>query len=203
MTCSLLLYALLTVAPAEPASPSEGVKKYLAHCERAKIAAIAAQQQVINTLSAAKPADSQKLQAAQTRLKQLQESPAPLTPLSIPPEKDGVGTFAPPTPGDGRGGRSVDVLEIVDEDDAILRIWYAPAPSSTDKDAPPEDPAFLDLWVHGLNTADLKAGKPVHLPQVFQVTGSKSFNTTCGGRSMTLLEPVDVEAFRSQSPASK
>jgi hypothetical protein len=202
MKCSLLLCALLTVAPAEPTSPSEGVKKYLAHCERAKVAAIAAQQQVVKTLSAAKPVDSQKLQAAQAQLKQLQQSPAALSPLPIPPEKDGVGTFAPPTPGDGRGGRSVDVLEVVDVDDAILRVWYAPAPSSTDKDASPEDPAFLDLWVHGLNTADLKAGKPITLPQVFQVTGSKSFDTACGGRSMTLLEPVDVEAFRSQSPAS-
>jgi|GEM_PF-5915487 len=208
MTYTLLLCALITTATAEPAAkvnsaPSEAVEKYRNQCESAKVASVALQQQVLKTLSDARPADAQKLQAAQKQLKQLQQSPAALIPLTVPPEKDGIGTFAPAVPGDGRGGRSVDVLEVVDEDDAILRVWYIPAPSSTEKDAPPEDPAFLDLWVHGVNTGDFKVGKPIQLPHVFQVTGSKSFNTTCGGRSMTLLEPVVIEALSSQTPAAK
>ena len=144
----------------------------------------------------AKGSQPQLLKEAQQKLKQLKESPAALLPLAIPPGKLGIGVFTPARPGDGRGGRSVDVLEVVDEDDAILRVWYVPPPSSADKDAPPEDPTFVDLWVHGVDTAGLKANQPARFSQVFQMTGAKTFDTTCGGRSMILLEAVDIEKYR-------
>jgi hypothetical protein len=195
MITGLLLCAVLSAAPATDDAPPEAIQKYLADCESGKSAAIAAQEAAIRGLK--ETAQPQQLKEAQLRLKQLKESPAALLPLQIPPAKEGIGVFAPASPVDGRGGRSVDVLQVIDEDDAILRVWYAPPPSSADKSAPPEDPTFVDLWAHGIDTSELKANQPARLSQVFQVTGSKTFDTTCGGRSMTLLEPVEVERYRS------
>jgi hypothetical protein len=196
MTTGLLLFAILTTAPADEAAPPAAIQKYLADCEAARTAAIRKLYDAIS-VSNANPG---KRRAMGAELDRMRKAPADMLPLPLPPGKEGIGIFAPPEPGDGRGGRSVDVLEVVDEDDAILRVWYAPAPSSTDQDAPSEDPTFVDLWVHGIDTAGLKANQPVRLMQVFQVTGTKMFDTTCGGRSMTLLEPVDVEQYR---PAKK
>jgi hypothetical protein len=102
--------------------------------------------------------------------------------LRLPPQKGDVGTFVPA--GAGAGGRAVDVLEIVDEDDAVIRAWYANG----------DEPGFVDLWLHGIDTARMRAGSPVELVEVFQVTGSKSFDTTCGGRSLPLIEPLEREA---------
>jgi len=194
MLTSLLLSAVVVAAATNADTPPEAIQKYLSECAAAKAAAIESQQATIGVL--AKGSQPQLLKEATQKLKQLQESPAALLPLPVPPAKGAIGVFAPATPGDGRGGRSVDVLEVVDEDDAILRVWYAPPPSSADKDAPLEDPTFVDLWVHGVNTAGLKANQPARLSQVFQVTGTKTFDTTCGGRSMILLEPVDIESYR-------
>jgi hypothetical protein len=194
MLSSLLLSAIVAAATTNADAPPEVIQKYLADCRAAKTAAIASQEATISVLE--KSSQPQKLKEAQLKLKQLQESPAALLALPVPPGKEGIGVFTPAASGDGRGGRSVDVLEVVDENDAILRVWYAPPPSSTDKDAPPEDPTFVDLWAHGIDTAGLKANQPARLTQVFQVTGTKTFDTTCGGRSMILLEPVDIERFR-------
>lgn len=193
MTTGLLLAAILLSALADEATPPEAIQKYLAACEAAHSAAVRKLDDAIN-VSNANPGKRRAMWAEYDRMR---KSPAALLPLPLPPAKDGVGVFEPPKPGDARGGRSVDVLEVVDEDDAILRVWYAPAPSSDDNSAPPEDPTFVDLWVHGVETAALKANQPARLTQVFQVTGTKSFNTTCGGRSMLLLEPVDIEQFRA------
>lgn len=194
MLTTLMLAAVVVAATANADTPTEAIQKYLADCAAAKAAAIESQQVAIGVL--AKSSRPQLLKEAQQKLKELQESPAALLPLTVPPAKESIGVFTPATPGDGRGGRSVDVLEVVDGDDAILRVWYAPPPSSADKDAPPEDPTFVDLWVHGVDTGGMKANQPVRLTQVFQMTGTKNFDTTCGGRSMILLEPVDIEKYR-------
>jgi hypothetical protein len=68
------------------------------------------------------------------------------------------------------------------EDNAIVRAWYAKAG---------EDPSFVDLWIHGIDTRELSAGSPAKLPQVFRVVGNKTFDTTCGGRSLPALEPAE------------
>lgn len=68
------------------------------------------------------------------------------------------------------------------DDDAMLRAWYVVSG---------EDATFVDLWVHGIDTHGLVAGSPANLTQVFRVTGNKSFDTTCGGRSLPALEVVE------------
>jgi hypothetical protein len=100
-------------------------------------------------------------------------------PLRLPPRKGDVGTFLPARAGDARGGRSVDVLEIVDDDNAIVRAWYVEA----------EEAAFVDLWLQGVDTGNMQAGSPLVLEGVFEATGSKSFDTTCGGRSLPVVAP--------------
>ena len=91
-------------------------------------------------------------------------------------------------PGDPRLMQALDVLEVIDDDDAIVRAWHLPAEAMD-----PNDATFTDLWLHGIDTSGLIAGTPANLPQVFQVTGSQVFDTTCGKRSLPLLEPVEPE----------
>jgi hypothetical protein len=102
--------------------------------------------------------------------------------LRLPPQKGDVGTFEPARVGDARTGRSLDVLEVVDADDVVVRAWYADPTGTID------GPSFVDLWIHGIDTSALAAGKPANFSQSFRMTGSQSFGTTCGGRSLPLLE---------------
>jgi hypothetical protein len=111
-------------------------------------------------------------------------------PLPLPPQKDELGIFPPAKSGDARRGKSLDVLEVVDDDEAIVRAWYLPGAAMGD------EPTFVDLWFQKIDTGDLTAGKPASFPQVFQVIGNKVFDTTCGKRSLPLLEPIDIKAFR-------
>lgn len=117
-------------------------------------------------------------------------------PLPLPPKKQDVGIFEPPSATDARRGRSIDVLEVVDEANAILRAWYAPQARRKGDSTGEEDPTFVDLWIQGIDTSALAVGAPANLRQVFEVTGNKSFGTTCGSRSLPLLEPIDIERFR-------
>ncbi|HZL89380.1 MAG TPA: hypothetical protein VFB96_13525 [Pirellulaceae bacterium] len=183
-----LLLALL--ADADPLA--EAAMTYLQRCEEAKAATIKAKESEIKALAA----DSKvKLKAARAELRRLTESPAALLPLPLPPQKGAMGIFQPASAQDGRGGKSVDVLEIVDEDEAIVRAWYVPPASAGH--AASEEPTFVDLWIQGIDTAGLTARSPVTLPQVFHVTGSKLFDTTCGKRSLPLLVPVEIERYRA------
>jgi hypothetical protein len=121
-------------------------------------------------------------------------------PLPLPPQKDDVGVFQPANEKDARQGRSVDVLEIVGDDDAIVRAWYAPTPPVSGKPTLADaDPTFVDLWIHGVETSGFTAGEPVKLPQVFHVSGNRLFDTTCGKRSLPLLEPIDVDRYRKKT----
>ena len=81
-----------------------------------------------------------------------------------------------------RPGQSVLVLEIVDEDDAVVRAWYVPAGD--------DEPTFVDLWIRGIDTSKLVKDSPARLPEVFEVTGNELFDTTCGKRSLPRLEPA-------------
>ena len=199
MTPTFVLPLLLAaIAQADPAA--EAAAKYLQRCEEAKAAAIKAKEAQVKSLTAEPnpTADTKaKLQAAKDELKRLADSPAALLPLALPPEKGAMGIFAPASAQDDRGGKSVDVLEIVDDDDAIVRAWYVPAAAAGADRAAAEEPTFVDLWVHGIDTSALVAKSPAKLPQVFHVTGSKLFDTTCGKRSLPLLEPVEIERYRA------
>lgn len=110
--------------------------------------------------------------------------------LPLPPQKDDLGVFPPAKDGDARRGKSVDVLEIVDVDEAIVRAWYLPDAATGD------DPTFVDLWLQKIDTSRLTAGRSAQFPHVFHVIGSKLFDTTCGKRSLPLLEPIDLKPYR-------
>ena len=101
--------------------------------------------------------------------------------LPLPPAKGDKGTLdASAVP--SRPGQSVIVLDVVDDDDAVVRAWHTPAGE--------DEPTFVDLWLRGIDTSKLAEDAPAVLPQVFEVTGSELFDTTCGKRSLPLLEPA-------------
>jgi predicted GH43/DUF377 family glycosyl hydrolase len=109
--------------------------------------------------------------------------PAPLAArLRLPPLKDDRGVLGST---DARLPRVLDTLEVIDAENVVVRAWYRPEGTANADDA-----TFVDLWVRGIDTAGLVAGLPAHLTQVFQVTGTKLFDTTCGRRSVPLLEPA-------------
>lgn len=101
--------------------------------------------------------------------------------LSMPPKVGDAGVLA-----GGPGGAWVDVLETVDEDDLIVRVWYVPAAAQPGMETVGEEVTFLDMWMHGLSAGEL--AKDATRGRVFKVTGSKTFGTTCGGRTMLVLE---------------
>jgi hypothetical protein len=182
---------LLTLVLYEPAAPPAHIQKYLDRCEAARNAAIEAKEAEVKSLAAdPNPTDEikRKLDTARRELQRLQESPAPHVRLPLPPQKDNVGTFEPADP---RIRYNVDVLEVVDGNDAIVRAWYLP-PGETE----PDGATFVDLWVHGIDTSGIKAGAPVRLPQVFHVTGNEVFDTTCGKRSVPRVEVVSLDEYR-------
>ena len=87
--------------------------------------------------------------------------------LRLPPERGDVGLLG-----------ALDVLEVVDEDNAIVRAWYRVG----------EDETFVDLWIRGMKTSGLAEQKGGRLPQEWHVTGSQLIDTTCGKRSFVVLE---------------
>jgi len=163
--------------PAAAEAP-EPIREYLRRCEDAKAAALKAGEEERDALTRASnpsPALRQRLLAVEAKLKRLRQEPAALLPLSLPPKKDDIGILENAT---------VDVLEVVGEKDAIVRVWQA------------REDTFFDLWMHKIAAGRLTAGSSAKMRQVFQVTGNKLFDTTCGQRSLPLLEPVDVESYR-------
>jgi predicted GH43/DUF377 family glycosyl hydrolase len=119
---------------------------------------------------------------------------ARLAPLPLPPVKDDIGVFLPAGP---RLNKSVDVLEVVDDDEAIIRAWHFP-PGTDAATAAEEDATFVDLWLQSIDASRLTPGMPAEFKRAFHVIGTKVFSTTCGGRSLQLLEPIDVERFFRQ-----
>ena len=87
--------------------------------------------------------------------------------LRLPPERGDVGVLG-----------AVDVLEVVDEDNAIVRAWSRVG----------EDETFVDLWIRGLKTSGLAEQKGLRLSHAWQVTGNQLIDTACGKRSFVVLE---------------
>src|SRR5262249_21320864 len=135
------------------------------------------------------PAMKNRERAVEAELKRLRERPAPLVKIPLPPRKGDMGVFEP---ADGPRPGLVDVLAVVDEANAVVRAWHGAGAAQ----AAGEDATFVDLWVRGIDTKRLAAGYPASLPRVFRVTGNQLFDTTCGKRSLPLLEPVDVAPYR-------
>jgi hypothetical protein len=115
--------------------------------------------------------------------------------MPLPPAKDDLGTLDTEAIA-ARMGRGVLVLEVVDADEAIVRVWHPLADVPRDRPPTADELTFVDLWLEGIDTSGLTAGGPAKLPQVFHVTGNKQFDTTCGKRSLPLLKPIDVEQYR-------
>ena len=178
--------------PAEDAA-SEAVLRYLRRCDEGKEAAIkklAAEIRATQQRLEFSPEAQDRLKLVEASLKQIQEQPAPLLPLVLPPQKGEVGTL---TPADRR--HSIVVQEVVDERNAIVRVWHATAADAADAGTSAEE-TFADLWMEGIDTRGLSAQTAATFHEVFQVTGSRLFDTTCGKRSLPLLIPVEVERFR-------
>ncbi|HVJ67319.1 MAG TPA: hypothetical protein VM510_05005 [Caulifigura sp.] len=114
--------------------------------------------------------------------------PAPKKPSALANEAMPM----PPKQGDqgiilgGPGDAWIDVLETVDEDNLIVRVWYVPKPAHDGDTTIGEEVTFLDLWMNGLTAAELV--KPETRIRKFRANGTKTFGTTCGGRSMIVLE---------------
>jgi hypothetical protein len=104
---------------------------------------------------------------------------APYGLLRLPPENGSTGLLA----ADANLGRSIEVLEVVDEDDAVIRAYYREAGEST----------FIDLWIHGVPTRGWTEDKSLHIVQPLRVNGYQTIDTTCGSRRFSLLEPVEAE----------
>jgi hypothetical protein len=103
--------------------------------------------------------------------------------LPMPPKQADSGIIA-----GGPGDAWIDVLETIDDDDLIVRVWYVPAPARPGEESVAEEVTFLDMWLHGLSAADL--AKPETRQRTFKVNGTKTFSTTCGGRTVLVLEPA-------------
>lgn len=179
----MLLLMLSFLAPATDAPPE--AQKYLQRCEAAKTVDIAAKEALLKSLA------GEKLKLASAEVAKLKAAPARLLHLPLPPRKGELGTFAAAE--ELSGGKSVVVLEVVNKENAIVRAWYLPPDSKV-----PGEPTFVDVWIQGIDTRALSAGSPAVLTPVFQVTGNKLIDTTCGKRSFPLLEPVEIEKYRGQ-----
>ncbi len=91
--------------------------------------------------------------------------------LHLPPRKGDSGVLPLP---------NVDVLEVIDDDEAIVRAWLAEGDHS-------DSAAFVDVWVKCPTTGSWKLGDKVSLSMPLRCEGNKSFDTTCGGRSVPIL----------------
>jgi hypothetical protein len=105
-------------------------------------------------------------------------SSQPLALLRLPPQKDDVGLLV----AEASTGRSVDVLEVIDDANVLVRAWYR-------DEAAAGEATFVDLWIQGIDAKQLAAGQSLKSPRAFRVTGNQLIDTTCGKRSFPLLEP--------------
>lgn len=104
----------------------------------------------------------------------------------------------------------IDVLEITDERNMIVRAWYEPRTRPPGTPDVTEDLTFIDLWIEKIDTKGLQPG-PLDRREfafrkiVFHVKGTKTFDTTCGSRAMPLLEPIDMTPYRrdAQQPTDE
>jgi hypothetical protein len=100
----------------------------------------------------------------------------PVRPLRLPFESGDVGVLV----ADVGAGRLVELLEVVDGTNAIVRASY--------RDPATGDVTFTDVWLRGVDTKQFTAGQALKLTQTFHVAGNQLIDTTCGKRSFVVLE---------------
>lgn len=191
-------------SPARAVKMPEPVQRYLARCESLRAARLQSLQREIDAQTARNDASDeakQRLATLRKWIERLRVEPAPLAPMPLPVSQDELGVMPAASFADPAKEQTVDVLEVVDDDDLIVRAWYPlPAQPSApiDQGAAPGERTFVDLWIRGVDTAELSAGNPATFTQVFNVTGNQTFDTDCGKRGLPRLEPIEVERFRSR-----
>jgi len=122
------------------------------------------------------------------------------TPLVLPPRKGEVGMLQSLAASPQHQGPAVDVLEVIDPQNAIVRAWYElDGDVSTDQTGD-NRVTFVDVWVHGVDTHDWPAGGSVLLDQTFRAAGNHTFPTDCGGRSVPRLEAIDRNSTTTTEP---
>ncbi|MGD9646301.1 MAG: hypothetical protein AB7U73_11370 [Pirellulales bacterium] len=184
------------------------VQLYLERCETARQSQLEALEQKIEQqeklVAGNEKAATGELDALRKRCQLLRDEPAPLLSMPLPARKEDIGVLPAASFADPQLPQSVDVLEVVDDDDLIVRAWYA-LPTGDGAGLPGGDPrhagdgerTFVDLWIRGVDTTEATVGHPITLPQAFLVTGDQTFDTDCGKRLLPRLEPIEVERFRS------
>lgn len=201
--CSVLL-----ILGADDADRRPHVEKYLRRCADAKRAALANARAELDRLNAKNTQHRvarEKLVEAQAALREIEQTTL-LLPMPMPPRQNEVGRIPAiataahrqangPDAVDVDVGR-VDVLEIIDGDNAIVRAWYLPTNHPPRERTDASEPTFADIWLRGVDTGDMKVGRPLAVAQVFFAAGNQTFGTTCGQRSLPLLEAIDIDAFR-------
>lgn len=206
MTALLIATATLLQPPDAVAALTvnvpERVRVYLERCEAAHLARLQSLEKEIDHLAAQQnPSEStrRRLGCAREHLQLSKHDPAPLLPLALPTKRDEVGCLPAASYADPAREHAVDVLEVVDRDDVIVRAWYAvPAGDGAAALEPGAERTFVDFWIRGVDTTGMTAGSPATLEQVFWVSGEQAFDTDCGKRILPKLEPLEVERFRSR-----
>ena len=207
MITVLLIATATLLQPPAAAAPlavkvPERVRAYLERCESYRTAELKSLTERIDALSAQNDASDeakQRLATLRKWIEVLRIEPAPLVPLALPTKRDDVGVLPTASYADPAREHTVDVLKVVDNDDVIVRAWYAvPAGDEATALEPDAERTFVDLWIRGVDTTGMTAGSPATLEQVFWVSGEQAFDTDCGKRILPKLEPLDVERFRSR-----
>lgn len=206
MTAMLIATATLLQPPDAVAALTvnvpERVRVYLERCEAAYLARLESLEKEVDQLAAQPNQDEsvrRRLESAREQWQLLKHEPAPLLPLVLPTKRDEVGCLSAASYADPAREHAVDVLEVVDNDDVIVRAWYdVPAGDGAAALEPDAERTFVDLWIRGVDTTDMTAGSPTTLEQVFWVSGEQAFDTDCGKRILPKLEPLEVEGFRSR-----
>ena len=55
---------------------------------------------------------------------------------------------------------------------------------------------WLDFWVKGVLTKDIVDGETLTIPGVFEITGTRTYETVLGGsKTVFVLEPVDLTPY--------
>ena len=206
MTVLLIATATLLQPPdavaALTANVPERVRVYLERCEAARAAELKLLTERIDAQVARNDASDeakQRLATLRKWIEVLRIEPAPLVPLALPTKRDDVGVLPAASYADPAREHAVDVLEVVDGNDVIVRAWYTvPAGDGAAAIEPDAERTFVDLWIRGVDTTGMAAGSPATLEQVFWVSGDQAFDTDCGKRILPKLEPLEVERFRSR-----
>jgi hypothetical protein len=210
-TALVIATAVLLQPPNAGQAPAvkvpQRVQAYLDRCEAARAAELKSLTERIDAHVAQNDASDeakQRLATLRKWIELLRVEPAPLLPIPLPTKRDEVGCLPAASYADPSREHSVDVLEVVDGDDVIVRAWYTVPDGDRAQDAAAAanqtkaQRTFVDLWIRGVDTNGMMAGDPATLGQVFWVSGDQAFDTDCGKRILPKLEPLEVERFRSR-----